>query len=253
MDMEWFSALGLFLGSLIANTLASLSGGGAGLLQFPLLIFLGLPFSIALATHKVASVALGLGAAMTHIRAKTITFSMASYITGIGCLGVILGANLVVHIPNDLAETLLGAMILALGVYSRIKPQLGQTAHHKNRHRLGWCIGGVGLFFIGIINGSLTAGSGLLVTLFLVRWFGMDYKQAVAYTMLCVGLVWNGIGGVAVAQAGAPIYWPWLPVLLLGSFLGGSLGAWLTTRYSNTTIKIAFEILTFAVGVKLLI
>ncbi|POF53449.1 permease, partial [Vibrio vulnificus] len=54
--MDWISTLFLFFGSLIANTLASLAGGGAGLLQFPLLIFLGLPFGVALATHKLASV-----------------------------------------------------------------------------------------------------------------------------------------------------------------------------------------------------
>lgn len=122
-----------------------------------------------------------------------------------------------------------------------------------HRDRAGWIVGGFGIMLIGIINGSLTAGSGLLVTLFLVRWFGFDYKQAVAYTMICVGLFWNGIGGVAVVQAGAPIHWAWLPVLLLSSFLGGSLGAWAATRYSNRVIKIAFEILTFAVGLKLLV
>ena len=106
---------------------------------------------------------------------------------------------------------------------------------------------------IGVINGSLTAGSGLLVTLFLVRWFGYSYKQAVALTMLCVGLFWNGIGGIAMVQAGAPVYWPWLPALLLGSFLGGGLGAYMTTRVNNQVIKVCFEILTFAVGIKLII
>ena len=47
----------LFLASFIANWFSALSGGGAGLIQFPMLIFLGLPFGVALATHKVASVA----------------------------------------------------------------------------------------------------------------------------------------------------------------------------------------------------
>ncbi|MDF5436474.1 sulfite exporter TauE/SafE family protein, partial [Vibrio parahaemolyticus] len=84
----------LFFGSLIANTLASLSGGGAGLLQFPLLIFLGLPFSVALGTHKVASVALGLGAASTHLSSGTITWQIALYLTLSGSIGVIFGANL---------------------------------------------------------------------------------------------------------------------------------------------------------------
>ncbi|HCE3244956.1 TPA: sulfite exporter TauE/SafE family protein [Vibrio parahaemolyticus] len=251
--MDWLDTFTLFFGSLVANTLASLSGGGAGLLQFPLLIFLGLPFSVALGTHKVASVALGLGAASTHLKASTIKLPIALYLIFVGSIGVVIGANLIVHIPDGIAEKVLGSMILALGIYSRLKKQLGQIEIIKRRNQLGWILGGIGIMLIGIVNGSLTAGSGLLVTLFLVRWFGFDYKQAVAYTMICVGLFWNGIGGVAIVQAGAPIHWAWLPVLLLSSFLGGSLGAWAATRYSNRVIKIAFEILTFAVGIKLLV
>ncbi|MFZ3520331.1 sulfite exporter TauE/SafE family protein [Vibrio harveyi] len=251
--MDWLDTLTLFFGSLVANTLASLSGGGAGLLQFPLLIFLGLPFSVALGTHKVASVALGLGAASTHLKAGTIEPKVALYLILTGSIGVVIGANLIVQIPDSIAEKMLGAMILALGIYSRFKKELGQTETKTHRDSAGWLIGGLGLLLIGIVKGSLTAGSGLLVTLFLVRWFGYDYKQAVAYTMICVGLFWNGIGGIAVVQAGAPIHWAWLPVLLFSSFLGGSIGAWAATRYSNRVIKVAFEVLTFAVGIKLLL
>ena len=251
--MDWINSLALLFGSLIANTLASLSGGGAGLLQFPLLIFLGLPFSVALATHKVASVALGLGAAYTHIKGGTLSWKICLYLIIVGSIGVVVGANIVLMLPDAIAQKLLGAMILALGVYSRLKKQLGQEEQLKNRDIKGWIIGGVGLALIGIINGSLTAGSGLLVTLFLVRWFGFTYKQAVALTMICVGLFWNGIGGIAIVQAGAPIYWVWLPILLLSSFIGGSLGAVLANRSSNQLVKTAFEILTFAVGIKLLL
>ena len=251
--MDWINSLALFFGSLIANTLASLSGGGAGLLQFPLLIFLGLPFSVALATHKVASVALGLGAAYTHVKGGTLSWKICIYLIIVGSIGVVVGANIVLMIPDAMAQKLLGAMILALGVYSRLKKQLGQEEQLKNRDMKGWIVGGIGLALIGIINGSLTAGSGLLVTLFLVRWFGFTYKQAVALTMICVGLFWNGIGGIAIVQAGAPIYWVWLPILLLSSFIGGSLGAVLANRSSNQLVKTAFEILTFAVGIKLLL
>lgn len=251
-NMDWLNSLFLFFGSFISNTLASLSGGGAGLLQFPLLIFFGLPFSIALATHKIASVALGVGAAYMHIKQKSFSPKFAVYLIVIGSIGVIIGANIVLLIPEYIAEKLLGLMILAIGIYSRLKKKLGQTSLPLNRDITGWIVGGLILIVIGIINGSLTAGSGLLVTIFLVRWFGFSYKQAVALTMICVGLFWNGIGGVAVASAGASIYWPWLPILLLGSFLGGWTGAYLTTRFSNQAIKVCFEILTFAVGIKLL-
>ncbi len=204
----------------MANTLASVSGGGAGLLQFPLLIFMGLPFAIALATHKLASVALGLGAAFTHLRSGSINGKVIVYLVLTGSIGVVTGANLVMLIPEKIAQMLLGLMILALGLYSRVKKQLGQSEQANHRDIHGWGIGGTVMVLIGVINGSLTAGSGLLVTIFLVRWFGYSYKQAVALTMICVGLFWNGIGGLAVVEAGAPVHWPWLPVLLLSSFLG---------------------------------
>ena len=38
-----------------------------GLIQFPILLFLGLSFGVALATHKIASVALGIGAALRYL------------------------------------------------------------------------------------------------------------------------------------------------------------------------------------------
>jgi len=58
----------LFAIALVANTFSALAGGGAGLIQLPALLLLGLPFSVALATHKIASVALGLGAVARYLK-----------------------------------------------------------------------------------------------------------------------------------------------------------------------------------------
>ncbi|MGF1770246.1 sulfite exporter TauE/SafE family protein [Enterovibrio makurazakiensis] len=250
--MDILATFGLFIGSLIANTLASLAGGGAGLLQLPLLLFLGLTFSVALATHKVASVALGLGAAIKHWKSGNLDPALTLYVVLAGATGVVAGANLILFVPGPVAEALLGALIIALGLYSRMRKTLGQEAEPKHRDTLGLVIGCIGLSVIGILNGSLTAGTGLFVTLFLVRWFGLDYKQAVALTLVSVGIFWNGLGAVTLAVAGADIYWPWIPALLVGSLLGGYLGAYMADKYSNQLIKVAFEWLTFAVGLKLL-
>ncbi len=208
--MDVLNTLGLFIGSLVSNTLASLSGGGAGLIQFPLLLFLGLPFGIALATHKVASVALGIGATVNHLRNGNLPWKLTFYVIIVGAIGVIIGANLILAIPVKFAEAALGALIISLGIYSVTTKDLGQTSTPQRRHSLGFIIGAIILFIIGMINGSLTAGSGLFVTMFLVRWFGFDYKQAVAITLVSVGLFWNTIGAIAIYQAGATIYWPWL-------------------------------------------
>ena len=250
--MDTIDQLLLFVISLLANLFSAFSGGGAGLIQLPALIFLGLPFGIALATHKVASVALGVGATLRHIREKSLDRGFALFILGCGLPGVILGANIILRIPGRWSEIALGLLTVGLGLYSVFQPGLGQNEHLRNRHRSGMIIGGITLFFIGFLNGSLTSGTGLFVTLWLVRWFGLDYKRAVAYTLILVGLFWNGTGAITLGLLGE-IQWSWLPALLAGSLLGGYLGAHLAIKKGNKWIKRGFEIVTFLVGIKLII
>lgn len=250
--MDVSSQILLFLISLVANVFSAFSGGGAGLIQFPVLIFLGLPFGVALATHKVASVALGVGATIRHLRGGSLERRFALLILATGLPGVVIGASLILRVDDRLAEIALGLLTSGLGVYSVLRPALGQEHVPRHRDRAGRVIGGVVLFVLGVLNGSLTSGTGLFVTLWLVRWFGLDYRSAVAYTLVLVGLFWNGAGAVTLGLLG-DIYWAWLPALLAGSLLGGYLGAHLSIVKGNRWIKRSFEIITLAVGVKLIL
>lgn len=249
--MSGLDQLILFLVSLVANIFSAFSGGGAGLLQLPALIFLGLPFAVALATHKVASVALGIGATVRNLKEGRPGRTLALCILGFGLPGVVLGANVILAVPERLAEVFLGILTAGLGIYSWLNPQLGQAAQPENRDRRGLMMGGSALFFIGVLNGSLTSGTGLFVTLWLVRWFGLDYRQAIVYTLILVGLFWNSAGAITLGMLGE-IHWPWLPVLLLGSLLGGYIGAHLAIKSGNRWIKKAFEVITLLVGLKLI-
>jgi len=242
----------LFFISLLANIFSAFAGGGAGLIQLPALIFLGLPFSIALATHKVASVALGIGATVRHAREKSLERQFVLFMLFGGLPGVILGANLILHVPDRPAEIALGILTAGLGIYSMTKRELGIVAEETNRNRRGFTIGIIVLFLIGVLNGSLTSGTGLFVTLWLVRWFGLDYKRAVAYTLILVGMFWNGAGALTLGLL-SEIYWPWLPALLIGSLLGGYIGAHLAIVKGNKWIKRVYETITLLIGIKLIV
>ena len=244
--------LWLFVISLVANVFSAFAGGGAGLIQLPALIFLGLPFSIALATHKVASVALGIGATIRHAREKALERQFVIFMLFAGLPGVVLGASLILRVPDRTAQIALGILTMGLGIYSACKRELGLASAPAHRDRQGFMIGGVVLFLIGVLNGSLTSGTGLFVTLWLVRWFGLDYKRAVAYTLILVGMFWNGTGALTLGLLGE-IHWAWLPALLLGSLLGGYIGAHLAIVKGNRWIKRVYEIVTLLVGIKLII
>jgi len=242
----------LFVISLAANIFSAFAGGGAGLIQFPVLIFLGLPFGIALATHKIASVALGVGATIRNLREGSLDKRLVLVMLLFGLPGVILGANVILLVPGRNAEIALGVLTAGLGLYSVFKPQLGLTKKPAAFSARSLLIGGLVLFVIGALNGSLTSGTGLFVTLWLVRWFGLDYKRAVAHTLILVGLFWNGAGAAVLAML-SEIKWTWLPALIMGSLLGGYIGAHLAIVKGSQWIKRAYEAITLIVGLKLII
>jgi uncharacterized membrane protein YfcA len=249
--MVWIDQLVLLVVSLVANLLSALAGGGAGLLQLPALLFLGLPFGVALATHKVASVFLGLGASARHWQSSTLDWRFALFILATGLPGVVIGASLILQLDETLAQLALGLLTLGLGVYSIVQPKLGQSSNPVHRDWRGFLIGGAVILVIGGLNGSLTSGTGLFVTIWLVRWFGLDYKTAVAYTLVLVGIFWNGTGAFTLGMLG-DIQWSWLPALIIGSLVGGYLGAHLSIIKGNLWVKRAFEMVTILVGLALI-
>lgn len=236
---------------MLANLLSALAGGGAGLLQLPLLLFLGLPFGEALVTHKIASTFLGVGASIRHWRASSLELRMVALLVCAGVPGVLLGTALILGVPGHIAEIALGLLTTCLGFYSISRSELG--LQHVPRHRQGFALiqGALLIFLIGVLNGSLTSGTGLFVTICLVRWFGMDYRRAIAHTLVLVGLVWNGSGALALFAQQEP-RWDWLGVLIVTSLLGGWLGTHLGLLQGNGFIKRCFEVMTIATGVALL-
>src|SRR3989344_3777296 len=142
--MSWTEQLLLLVVSLVANLFSAVAGGGAGLLQFPALILLGLPFGVALATHKVASVALGIGATLRHWRERTLEWRFSLFILATGVPGVVLGAFYILRVPDDVAQITLGMLTIGLGGYSFFNRQLGMEHQPRNRHARGLIVGGIG-------------------------------------------------------------------------------------------------------------
>jgi uncharacterized membrane protein YfcA len=250
--LHWTEQFILLLISLAANLFSAFAGGGAGLIQLPALIFLGLPFGVALATHKVATVALGIGATTRHLRERSLEWRFALLILACGIPGVVLGAGLILKVPDQAARYALGVLTIGLGVFSWRRPGLGLVHAPRHRGRAGYGVGGAGLFIIGVLNGSLASGTGLFATLWLVSWFGLDYRRAVAYTLVLVGVFWNGSGALTLGLLGN-IRWDWLPALLLGSLVGGYAGAHLAIAKGNRWIKRAYELITVVVGLSLIL
>ncbi len=238
--------------SFLSNFISALSGGGAGLIQLPALLFFGLPFSKALATHKVASVALGLGASIPHLKKNSLQIKYGCLILISGIPGVLLGAYTASILPNNFSATLLGFLTLFLSFYSIKQKKLGSSQKIIGINKFRIIIGSLGLFIIGFLNGYLSSGTGLFVTIWIIKIFGLTFSLAVAYTLIFVGIFWNGIGALSLGLTGN-ITWSYIPVLILGSILGGYFGAYFSIIKGSKFIKVVFELVSFSVGISLLV
>ena len=165
---------------------------------------------------------------------------------------MVFGASIIEFISEQYLYLFLGIISIFLAIYSFFKSDLGLSSLNyelKLMHQIQFLIL---IFLIGILNGSISSGTGLLVTILLIKTYGMDFQRAISLTFLTVGIFWNFTGAISLSKIG-PVPSNILIILIIGSFLGGYLGAHLSKLKGNILIKKTFTIVSLSVGMSLLI
>ena len=250
-EFHFYHNFFIFLISFISNTFSAISGGGAGLIQLPALLLSGIPYYQALATHKIATVALGLGGSIRNFKSLKKEIHVLWQIIFFGTPGVILGSSIVKFLSEQYLYTILGIFSIFLALYSLLKPALGMNSKDNNIYHQLKLKFIIPIFLIGILNGSVSSGTGLLVTMLLIKIFKMDFLRAISLTFFTVGIFWNAIGAFFLSRIGI-IPTNLLLILILGSFTGGYFGAHLSNLKGNKLIKKTFTVVCLLVGISLL-
>ena len=243
----------LFIGTFAANLFASVSGGGAGFVQFPLLILLGLPFASALGSHKVAVVFLGIGALTKQRRmhGQFIFDRQVALIMTVLCIpAVISGSLIIVKVPTQQAEIILGGITVAAGIYSLLKKGFGSKCI-ETRSLMRTLLGTLCMITVGMFSGSLSSGAGLFATLTLVGIFGLDLKSAILHTMVFVRTIWNAVGAVTIGMV-APIHWQWIPTMIIATLMGSYIGTSLLIKMPVRGVKVIFSLVAILSGFTLI-
>ena len=250
-DLTIISQFIIFIISYLSNVFSSIAGGGAGLIQLPALILIGIPYYKALAAHKIATVALGIGGSIRNYKNLKNNYLIISQLLIFGIPGVLVGTLIVELISEEYLYYLLAIFTIILGIYSLNKPNLGMISIKKKIGPFTYLKFNCLAFIIGILNGSISSGTGLLVTILLIQTFGLDFLSSISITFLTVGIFWNASGAIALSKIGSlPLNI--LIILILGSFLGGFSGAHLSNLKGNKFIKKLFTCLCFLIGLTLI-
>lgn len=212
-------AVGLFAGAL--NTLA----GGGSLLSLPVLIFMGLPPSVANATNRVAIVLQNIFA-VRGFKSKGVSVYPFSLWLGISAFfGSIVGASFAVDINEALFNRILAIVIVGVVVYMGINP-LKNVKKAENMGKKATITSVVVFFFVGIYGGFIQAGVGylMIMALTLINGFSLvktnSIKVFVALTYTSVALGIFIYYGIVNWEFGIPLA------------IGNATGGWLSSRWS---------------------
>lgn len=162
MDQFIWQALLLILVGGVAGFLNVLAGGGS-LLTLPVLIFLGLPASVANGTNRVAIFFQNIFAITGFKRQGIFPLRLALLCTLPALAGSFIGARLAVDIDDQLFRKLLAGIMIGVLILTLIDPvrRFRIKVDHISRGRGVVLV--ITFFLVGIYGGFVQAGVGFII------------------------------------------------------------------------------------------
>jgi uncharacterized membrane protein YfcA len=211
----------LFFAGLAAGTINSIAGGGS-LFTLPLLIFLGLPPTVANGTNRIAIVSGSIGATMSFRRRGLIPLPWLKLAAPPALLGVVLGTWGAARIGDLAFQRILAVVLVVAAVWVVWNPMKPPTEGNPPPPDggAGWLARGV-FFAIGLYGGFIQAGVGFMV-LGLTSAHGLDLIRGNAIKGPLV-LVFTTLAVVLLAFSGL-VDWVMGLTLASGQVFGAMAG-----------------------------
>jgi len=163
---EWYHYVLLIGVGFAVGFINTLAGGGS-LLSLPVLIFLGLPPSVANGTNRVAIV-IQTAIAIAGFKSKGVSTAPFNIYLGISALlGAIIGAQIAVDIKGETFNRILAIIMVVVVLIIIFKPKMKlENLEERLTGKYLW-LGIIAFFFFGIYGGFINAGLGFIIILFL--------------------------------------------------------------------------------------
>jgi len=232
----------------VAGFINTLAGGGS-LLTLPLLIFMGLPPSVANGTNRIGIVLQMLAGTAGFKSKGVVSFPFSIYLGIAALLGAVLGAQIAIDIKGETFTKILSFVMIAVVLIIVFKPklQLQQLAERTTgKHLWMSCIA---FFLFGIYGGFLNAGLGFILILFLHHFNRFSLVKSNATKAVVIVIYMSAALGIFILND--KIDW----AMGLTMAIGTSLGGWVASRYSvkkgDGFIKVFLVIAVSFMAVKL--
>ena len=233
----------LFFTGCAAGVLNVVAGGGS-FLTLPVLIFLGLPASIANGTNRVAILLQNIGAVWGFSRHRLVDWKSLLWAAFPATVGAVLGVWIAVNVGDRTFQQVLALLMVVMTLLSLWNPARRKTPGLETEKRR-WLLLATAFFLVGIYGGFVQAGVGFLI-LAATSLAGMDLVRGNAIkvlSILCFTIV-----SLSIFATQSLVYWGPGLVLGLGTAIGGQLGVKLTVLKGHQWIRgvVTVAVLVFA-------
>jgi len=236
-----------FLIGFSSGFIGALASGG-GLISIPALIFLGLSPSVAIATTRLSAITGSLSSIFKFKRAGIIQWKRVAPFLLSAVLGGIIGSKLLIQLDEGLLEKILGLVLLFLAPIIVFSKDFGLNVKEKGKnHKI---VGFFIIFLIMIYAAMFGGGGGTFLIYALVYFYGMSIIQANA-NGTAMGIFATTTALIAYLFSGLVNFEVGIP-LMVGSGLGGYLGAHTAIKKGNEKVKWVFLSIVLISGIKLL-
>ncbi len=274
------NAPGLLLIGAMVGMLSGLFGVGGGFILTPLLFFIGIPPTVAVASAANQIAGSSFSAFLAHWKRKTVDFRMGVVLLAGGMIGSVLGVELFEYLRSlgqfELTVSLLyvvllgtvGGLMLVESVRAlrrtkdpnaALAPRKRHTWAHglplKMRfHTSKLYVSAIPPFLIGAFVGILAAimgvGGGFIMVPAMIYLIGMPTKVVVG-TSVFQFLFVTGFTAILHAVQSGSVDVLLALILLVGGVVGAQVGVGLATRLRSEQLRILLALLVVGVCLKL--
>jgi uncharacterized protein len=241
-SVDIYLILAVTLGAACAGFTDAVVGGG-GLIQVPLLfiLFPSLSHVQVIATNRFASI-FGTTLAASQY-AKTIGLAWESIIpAGIAAaVGSFSGTFIMATIPVSIFKPVLLVIIIGLTLYTFLNKNFGLSHKDANRPPVSWLrMAAIGLG-IGLYNGIIGPGTGVLLVFSMVSLVGWGFLQGSAVSK-AINAIADAASLIGFILSQAIVYKLAIP-MLFGNMAGSYIGSHLAISKGNSFVRYFFLII----------
>ncbi|MGN6591159.1 MAG: sulfite exporter TauE/SafE family protein [Sphingomicrobium sp.] len=274
------NAVFIVLLGFVVGLLSGMFGVGGGFLTTPLLIFYGIPPTVAVASASTQITGASVSGAMVHMRRGGVDLKMGGVMIVGGFVGSLLGAGLfkalqatgqidiVIGLLYVLILTGIGILMLVDSLKSLGYLAVSQQEAPRKRHNrwvaslpMRWRFHGSGLYIsplaplaLGFIAGMLTVflgiGGGFILVPAMIYLLGMPARVVIGTSLLMI-LAVSAVTTLVHAITTQAVDMVLAALLLIGGVIGAQYGALLTLRIKPDLLRMALAIIILLVALRM--